>query len=77
MQAVRTTTVGKSANSIEVIHDAERCYGFLRHRLDGSRVPFEAWWSDDRFRDYFAGEFPTKEAAIAAVLSARSLGLAA
>jgi hypothetical protein len=61
-----TTTIGRSGSRVEVVHDRERCYGYLRPRGTG----FKAWWSGDRFDDHYIGEFTTKPAAIDAVVTA-------
>jgi hypothetical protein len=65
-QSVRTTVVGTGRTVVEVIHDADRCYGFLR-RLGSA---YQAWWSGKRFDDHFIGEFADKTLAIDAVVKA-------
>jgi hypothetical protein len=60
LRAIETTAVGKGADAVEVIHDCERCYGYLRCRSQS----WGAWWSGDRFDDHYIGEFPTEAAAI-------------
>jgi hypothetical protein len=63
---VTTTKVGRSGDTVEVVHDRERCYGYLRP--GGSS--FKAWWSGDRFDDHYIGEFTTKAVAIDAAVNA-------
>ena len=64
--AVRTTLVGRGANAVEVVHDSERCFGFLRSDRHG----WKAWWSSvDRFEDHYVGAFATRAAAIAAAVN--------
>jgi hypothetical protein len=58
--SIQTTKVGQAGDSVEVVRDSERCYGFLRRWGEG----WKAWWSGDRFDDHYIGEFPTKAAAI-------------
>jgi hypothetical protein len=64
---VRTTKIGsRPTTTVEIIHDDTRCFGYLRSKGES----FRAWRSDDGRRDYFVGEFPTKSAAIDAVVAA-------
>src|SRR5262249_12787830 len=65
---IRTTVIGRGAGIVEVIHDDERCYGFLRRNGTG----YEAYWSGERFDDHFIGEFTDKTLAIDAVVKAVS-----
>src|SRR5436305_14369479 len=62
---VTTTRVGRSGNTVEVVHDRERCYGYLRPWGPS----LKAWWSGERFDDHYIGEFTTKAAAIDAVVN--------
>jgi hypothetical protein len=66
MSDITTTKVGRSGNTVEVIHDRERCYGYLQHWGEG----FKAWWSGESFDDHYIGEFTTKAVAINAVVNA-------
>jgi hypothetical protein len=61
---VTTTPVGRTGDRVEVVHDPDRCYGYLRPWGTG----FKAWWSGDSFDDHYIGEFATKLAAISAVV---------
>jgi hypothetical protein len=61
MALLSETGVGRG--TITVIHDADRCYGFLRQW--GNLL--EAWSSDDSFHDCFIGEFRGKREAITAL----------
>jgi hypothetical protein len=64
---VRTTKIGsRPATAVEIVHDDDQCFGFIRR----SGETFRAWRSDDGRRDYFVGEFPTKSAAVDAVVAA-------
>lgn len=58
--------IGRSRSAVEVIHDEDRCYGFLRSNGTG----YKAWWSGERFDDHFIGEFTDKALAIDAVVKA-------
>jgi len=63
---IETTMVGRASGAVEVIHDADRCYGFLRR----SGCGYAAWWSGERFDDRYIGEFASKASAIDAVVKA-------
>ena len=63
---VTTTKVGRSGDTVEVVHDRERCYGYLRPW----GASFKARWSGERFDDHYIGEFTTRAAAIDAVVNA-------
>jgi hypothetical protein len=63
---IRTTTVGRGRDAVEVVRDDDRSYGFLRRR--GSS--YEARWSGDKFDDHLIGEFADAAAAIAVVVEA-------
>jgi hypothetical protein len=66
---IRTTPAGQGKDAVEVVHNDERCFGYLRHT--GSS--YQAWWSGERFDDHFIGEFASEEDAIQAVVeNARS-----
>ncbi|OLB72258.1 MAG: hypothetical protein AUI16_20885 [Alphaproteobacteria bacterium 13_2_20CM_2_64_7] len=67
---VTTSTLGRTGDRVEVVHDRERCYGYLRPWGTG----FKAWWSGDRFDDHYIGEFATKPAAISAVVDKARAG---
>ena len=61
--AITTTKVGRVLQAVEVVHDHDRCYGFIRC----AGTAFKAWRSGNRFDDHFLGEFATRAAAIAAI----------
>jgi hypothetical protein len=63
-----TVMIGREWSGIEVIHDGERCYGFLRRSVSGHR----AWCSGEHFNDHYIGEFNNKAVAIDAVVKATS-----
>jgi hypothetical protein len=63
---VRTTRTGRGLDAVDVVHNDDRCFGFLR-RLGSS---YQAWWSDEEFDDHLIGEFESEAAAIAAVVEA-------
>jgi len=65
-QAIKTTKIGSVGNRVEVIHDADRCFGLIRRW--GSN--WQATWSGDQYDDHYIGEFGTKEDAILAVVDA-------
>ena len=64
--AITTTKISRGFSAIEVVHDRDRCFGFIR-RTDRR---FKAWWSGDRFDDHPLGEFETKAAALKAIATA-------
>ena len=61
---VRTRPIGKVGERVEVVHDGDRCYGYIRQWGEA----WQATWSGDRMDDHFIGEFGTKATAIEAVV---------
>lgn len=61
---ITTTKIGSGFGSIEVVHDRDRCFGFIQN----THGRFNAFWSGDDFKDHPLGDFKTKTAALTAIL---------
>jgi hypothetical protein len=66
VNSLSTTLISTGRSRVEIVHNAERCFGFATPR----GAAWHATWSGNRFDDHYIGTFRSKRTAIAAVLRA-------